>query len=517
MYNNNWPSVKTIPIKWREMKKISTILDQTTIINFPFFYKLVKRYYVTSLLVPLVVLAYAIFFYSKQNTIFVQNIGFTIVRDQNSGSKSIAALMGEQVNNLTFSDMLLITRSHDYLNSIAKKIVAHKDFDKFIFDDIGTKEIKDNIKIFGFCNKNISCFEKEVKSRLEGFIKVVENPIVDNYISLEIRTLDEHTTSALLKAAQESLVEVRIEALTKVLADQERTIERLINEKNTMLTDFNLEDIEKNLNQKKSDSSLLEIKINDLEKELQRQKINLELAQSKMEQTKKVLNSDKVSTRDIDLIEKIKLLEVEVKNLKRDIQAVELSQAELGTTDNQVLSQLKKDLIRKEEELNKARSQSKVTGIDTDFINKKDVFSKDIAFEFKVATSQVTKTIQRLEALKVEKQKIQLEVTEMEKKIEDLSPVFTQLKLLKNKLSQTILLKSTITSDISFDKESSGISRFKKTTKGKVLTFTIVLMIFMMMVAIMLRYIFDSRIYDEYELQENFKDLEIIGHTPKFK
>jgi hypothetical protein len=39
---------------------------------------------------------------------------------------------------------------------------------------------------------------------------------------------------------------------------------------------------------------------------------------------------------------------------------------------------------------------------------------------------------------------------------------------------------------------------------------------FLLLFVVILRYIFDGRIYDEYELKNNFEDLEIIGNTPDF-
>lgn len=500
------------------MKKLNTILDQTTIVNFPFFYRLIKRYYIISVMVPLFVGLYSAFSYINQNTIFVKSIGFSIVKDQSSGaSKTIASLMGEQVNYVTFNDILLITKSHDFLLTMSKKLIEHKDFNKFIFDSINSKEIKNNLELFGYCNKNISCIEKDIKGRLEGFFKVIESPIVDNYISIEVKTLDEETTNAITLAAQESLIEMRIRSLTNVLAEQEKVIERLINEKNSSIANVNLEDIGKEIEVRKSDLTLLELKISDLEKELQKQKINLEFAQSKLEQTKNVLKNEKVSTKDIDLVDRVKILAEEVKNLKRDVQAVELSQGELGASDSAVLNELRNKLQRKEDELNKTRSESRLTGADTDFLNKKDVYSKDLNFEYKVAKSQVEKSLQRLNSLKEEKITKQKEVQDMEKRVEEFAPEFSQLKLLKNKLSQVVLLKSTISIDLIFDKESSPIGRFKRTTKAKVLIYTLALILLSLFSAIVVRYMFDSRIYDEYELQQNFKDLEIIGRTPKFK
>lgn len=500
------------------MKKLNTILDQTTIVNFPFFYKLIKRYYITSIVVPLIVGLYSAFSYINQNTIFVKSIGFSIVKDQSSGaSKTIASLMGEQVNYISYNDILLITKSHDFLVSISRKLIEHKDFNKFIFDSIMSKDIKTNAEIFGYCQKNITCIEKDIKGRIEGFFKIIENQVVDNYITIEVKTLDEETTNALTQAAQESLTELRIRSLTNVLGEQEKVIERLISEKNTSISNVNLEDIGKNIEIKKSDLSLLELKINDLEKELQKQKISLELSQSKLEQTKNVLKNEKVSSKDIDLVDKIKILSADILNLKRDIQAVELSQGELGSSDSAVLNQLKKNLSRKEDELNKAKSETRLTGADTEFFNRKDNFSNDLSFEYKVASSQVQKSVQRLKSLKEEKILKQKEIQDMEKRIEEFSPEFSQLKLLKNKLSQIVLLKSTISIDLIFDKEGSPTGRFKRTTKAKVLIYTFALVLFSLFSAIVLRYMLDSRIYDEYELKQNFQDLEIIGRTPKFK
>lgn len=448
----------------------------------------------------------------------MRSTGGTILSEKSSpASTAIAELIGEKTNVLDISDIIILSKSRDFLSLIARKLLDRSDFNSLIFTPIHSKKIKNSKIQFQDCNRNKECITKKLSYILESFISIKGNNVIDNFFSVETKTLHKKTASAILQAVKEGMLEMRINILSTTIRQQKDVINKVIFEKNSLLKDVSVEGINREQEQKISDKKLLEGKITNLEHELQKQKVTLELAQSKLEQTKNILKRKRVNTKDIDLVEKIANLSTDIRNLKRDIQALELSQGSLGVADKQILNQLKANLSAKERKLRSIKSQSKLTYTDTKFLTKKDVSSKDLNFEFKVAKSQVAKTIQRLTLLKDNRARMQIEIKENSKKIDEYSPVFEQIKLLKNKLSHLSLLASTITPDIKFDDEISPVRSFKRTTKVKVIIYSAFLTLFFIFIIITIRYLIDPRIYDEEELAKNFQDLDVIGQTPDFK
>ncbi len=118
----------------------------------------------------------------------------------------------------------------------------------------------------------------------------------------------------------------------------------------------------------------------------------------------------------------------------------------------------------------------------------------------------------------------QEKLSELEKKksafkadIEKNKSTLEYMKLLENKLIQLKLLESTVVSDLLFDKFTTGISVFKRTTLPFVILFAFVLTSFLSLVILVGFYLYDDRVFSVDEISNRFQDLPVLGSTPKFK
>jgi hypothetical protein len=238
-----------------------------------------------------------------------------------------------------------------------------------------------------------------------------------------------------------------------------------------------------------------------------------EITQTKYEQAKKVVRG--ASESDQDTLEHLGQLSKKIKNLKQDIRALQLSTQD--GEDSLIIKKLKKDLYRKEKLYKRLKSKTHLTSVDQRFIQTKDKQSKSLEFEYKTSKKQVIRTQKELARLKQEQVSLISILEKNEAIIEKAKPTVEYIKLLSSKLMQLKVLESTLISDIIFDKKASTTSAFRRTTKIKVLLFATFISFFFTFMIIIIRYLSDPRIYDEYELQKTFSDLEVIGKTPEFK
>jgi hypothetical protein len=497
------------------MKKFNAILDDTTIINFIFFGKLLRRYYVLSILIPLIVASYAAFYYTNQNIVYIKNINFTFKKDDSSSpSEAIASLVGEKSSQLESSDIIAITKSPGFKELLSKNLAEDLKLSEITFSGLKSKDIKLAAQQFATCNENKECIKNLIEKQVSGFFTLIPNDLIDKMMKLQVKTLTPLTSEVILENVQRSLKEFRINQIKHSIIEQKKVSEQLIAEKHRELEELKYEEVAKQMAHDKSTLSSLTKSINNLEALYQRQKINAEIKETQYLQTKKV--GSKNTKINKDTIERISQLNSKIKNLKADINALQISQADLNKKDNAIVDQLKTDLKRKEKLLAKLKKSTTMSLLDSKFIETKTQRSKTLEFEYTVTKKQIEKTQSQL--TKMQKQKEEL-ITRIEKNENILAkgkPTAEYIRLLSNKLMQLKILESTVISDLVFDTKPSPTRAYRRTTKFKVAIFSAFITFFALFFAIIIRYMFDPRIYDEYELQKTFEDLNVIGKTPDF-
>ncbi len=79
------------------------------------------------------------------------------------------------------------------------------------------------------------------------------------------------------------------------------------------------------------------------------------------------------------------------------------------------------------------------------------------------------------------------------------------------------MLKSGARSDIAFEDFGPEIASFKRNTLSKIIIFSFLFVGFLLFLTLIGIYIFDDRIFTEYEIAKCCDDLKIIGDAPTFE
>jgi len=65
------------------VRKFNSLLNDVTILNFPLIGKLLRRYYLISITIPVMAIGVSVYFYSIQNVLYETNVGFSDASTKN--------------------------------------------------------------------------------------------------------------------------------------------------------------------------------------------------------------------------------------------------------------------------------------------------------------------------------------------------------------------------------------------------------------------------------------------------
>lgn len=498
------------------MKKVGILLHETSIINFSFVWKLVKRYYFFTLIIPAVVFAGFGYKYMTQKPIYRVLLGFQNVSSSGSGSATTALFesLGEKSNTLTPAEVIAMGKNVDFIQEVSIAIRNHKDFDKIDFNSFSGKKRLAPKEIFKKCNGNKECENKIITSKIGEMFRFVQDEFLESRFNIQVQNI--HKTSALIlvKIIAKKLEERRLKQLQSFIQDQITITRNLANTKKKELEDSGFEQIAEEIKQK---TVLLE----GISTQLATYQRNYLTIQQQMSNARTVLSQTKETLKkDVDLNKlaksrRAKLLKDKIEKLREDIASVELANNSFAKSEK-VLQKLKKDLRRKEKEYQQIVKLSRgVSSFDT-LVERKDSSTSFTEFDFAVMKRKYKEAKKRFDDLKQEKEKIIHSISELEVQNEKLMPSFEYYKLLNEKLVKLELASSTVVPDLIFDRKISSVQRYKQLSRPKVIMASLSVSGFITFTIMILFYLFDNRIYDEEELKNNFSDLEIIGNTPDF-
>jgi len=498
------------------MKKLNVILDETTIINFGFFKKLVGRYIISSILVPILVFSFFFYRYSNQNTIYLQSKTFkNVSNDSDSPTLAIARIIGENQEGLSSAEIISMFSSLDFVRKLAEGVYESKNFDKVIFSGLGVKT-KSSLEVdLQVCDGDKECSVKSIMGAVSGLYHIEQDLTVSKKFVIKVKTLDKETTEFLLRILEKTIQEERTASIKHILVQQQKVMQDLSLKKRR---DLKLQDplqLENQNRQLKEELKQMTDRIQIVQRHYHSKKVELDLMESKLEQTKNTLKK-RFTQKEVGLSRKAKALHKKIDKLRQDINAIEVSLSDLSTEDQGIVTDLKQEMKQAQRDLRAIPNYRKYIGSREDFLHKTDVSSNNITFEAKVKKRQFLRIESELKELQVkigEKSKLQ---KSFEEKLEVIKPDLEYIKLLEKKLVQLTLLESTVVSDFVFSKNVTDVSTYKRTSQGKMLLFASFVSFFLLFTVVLIRYLLDTKIYDEYELKKNFENLEVIGNTPDF-
>ncbi len=498
------------------MKKLNVILHETTIIDFPFFWKLIVRYKWVSIMVPLLVFSYSIYFYSNQSDIFQRRKYFkNLTEDLNSTTSAIASVLGEKTSGLSESEIVGMANSLDFQQEFTENILKHPELHQLNFGLLQEKNEFVLEDLLSGCGANQACKVNALRGRIFSFISILPDKVVTNKFFIQVSTKDAFTTKVLLEEVSELIVENRVSTIKHKIEEQIKLSKELAEDKREKIDSFNLMELKEQKRELQQKADELSFKITDYSKLNQKLQLDLAMVATQMSETKKATKG-KIETDSIIKAEKKADLEIKIKKYEQDIAAIKSVSDSLSKQDQIIVNQLKSRLRSMKKQLKESFQAGRSVSSNTNFILKKDGESRFTEFNHKVLKEQVAKAQADYEKLIAEREEIAKEIAKIDTKIEEVKPAFEYLKLLDQKIVQLDFFNSTVVSDLKFENQLSPVYRYKKTGKSKVALFSLMASFVSLSSIIFGFYLLDDRIFDQTELQKSFEELTIIGNTPDF-
>lgn len=498
------------------MKKLNVILHETTIIDFPFFWKLVHRYKVLSLVIPVIVLAFSFFYYQGQINIYQSRKYFkNLTADMNSTTQSIASVLGEKTSTLTESEIVGLIRSLDFQQNFTKYVLSHPDLRKLNFGSLNDKKDFSMDSYLEKCAGKEDCLLYQLRGRIFGLVGILPDAIETNKYYIQASSRDPFTTKFLLNEISKMIVESRVDTIKHKIDEQIKLSKELATTKRNKIDSVNLGELRDKKGRFEAKVQEISIKISDYNRQYQKLKLDLALVETQVNETKKA-SKGQVSSDVVVEAQKRRSLEKQARKYEQDILAIQSLSSKLSDEDALIVNQLQQKLNDTKEKLKKIVKINRGISSNTKFILKKEGESKFTEFNYRVLKQQVVKAKDDIEKLTKEREELSNEISLVDAKIEEVKPAFEYLKLLDQKIVQLDFFNSTVVSDLKFEQELSPVVTFKKTGKTKVILFSIVSSFSFLCFVIFTFYLFDDRIFDQTELQKSFEDLTIIGNTPDF-
>tara|TARA_R110002049_G_scaffold243078_4_gene416850 strand:+ start:552 stop:2042 length:1491 start_codon:yes stop_codon:yes gene_type:complete len=495
------------------MKNVNAIFSEFSIINVKFLYKLAKKYVWITASIPVVVCALTAFLYLRQHDIYSAKIAFRNIGGMNdSPTNAISDLLGEKKERVGPGEFLTVVKSVDFLQKAAQKLVSDPNFENMTFSPVESTGIIRSSEMFS------SCLDDQCKiTKLRGMIPKLFNIDLDENIDtrfiITVKTLDSYTTNKVINAIKEALIEHRLTTIKVSLTNQKEVTAKLIEERKESLTSLGIMEKFQEISQINALLDGLEGKFKVYQDALESKKIEYSQAEISLRLTNKALKKDV----DPKLKQKWKVyqsLRAKRDILLTDIAALEQVAGDKSSQGSQIVKELKQQITTVNKEiatLEKARDIVNFEGFRETKGRDKDY----VEFQGKVLEDQIVKLEARVEGLIDERKILVTKVKNLEQEIEKHKPSIEYLKLLEQKLLQVQLIEGTIVSDVNFDNFLLSSAQYKRHSLGRTIAFAIVVSLFLIVTGLLLRYLFDERIIDREDFQNNFRDIEVLGDVPE--
>ncbi len=475
------------------------------------------RYKFISVATVLVIVSIFSYFYNSQFNIYKVGKTFkNVSNDADSPLVTISNIIGEKKVGITTEEVLSSLRSVDFVKKLAEEVYDSGEFLDHNFSDFHGKDQRSTSEIFNACGESRECMVNFFMGRLPGMYIVAPNDQVQNNFFLTVQSLNRQTTAFLLNKVESTIQKTRVESIKHLHSQQKALTQKLLNSKKEELNDLEPNALEESEDSLKESVKQLDERIRIVSRDYHKLKIELDLIDSQLEQTRRTLSSENRNRFNPKTSKRVKAINKKIEKYRQDISAIEVSLSSFSGDDKSILNQLKSELRKAERELKSIPNYRLYLGSKEDFIKRKGKSSEDVAFDSKVKRSQFARVSKELLELQEERAKTVKMQKDLSSKIKDITPIVEYIKILEQKMVQLQIIESTIISDYVFSKNVSGISVFRRTSLAKAVLFCFFVTFFSVFSLIIIRYLADSKIYDEYELSKNYNNIDVIGKTPNF-
>ena len=496
------------------MTKLNVILNDKTILNFSYLTVLLKRYLLISILTPLIVITGSVAYYLSQNDMQLASSSFEYSPNSgNTATEAIGELLGQQTNRLTPDEILTIGINPEFISGLAARVFEDEKFSTLNFNSTRSKDEKTFDDFFGHCQAERDCILRSLRSKLPGFYSINFDERFKHRFILSVTTLDRVTSNVILGHVKDEIVHSRKIGLTSYISTQEKLTKKLMEKQEATLENVNFASLEVEKKSLYADKVHLNSQISSSYNRLSTNKVKMEYMLGKL----KVLTGRKKAKKGTLKEESVKVIVSKIDKLKKDIAALESSTINFDKKNNEIIKELRRELKTRQRKL---ASYGDVSVYSQDVQRFDDGLRKskrELKLEYNIAKKQYNEIKKDHDELVISKKILEEKIRDVELKIKKYAPEVEYSRKLNNKLVQLQLLNNTVVPDIKFSKDSDFFNTVKRVEKTKVILFTVIFSLFMVLCLVLVRFLLDTRIYDTEELMATFDGLEIIGNTPEFE
>lgn len=498
------------------MKKLAYLLDSTTIINFPFLWKLACRYWKSSLVITALVFTVSAAFYLTQTELYTTTVKFS---DMNVKADPTMMALGTMLGNKAQSssaDISGLRHSRDFTQRISERLFANPYFYSLNFGkSLIDVRNKSGAQLYRSCSGDKTCIYNLIAKIIPQFFNILDPERTNSNYVLQVQAADRLTASIMLKEIREALHDTRISVLKSALAGQKQVTSEML-----MQNKKNLLDLE--YDKKLENKAILDSQIFQLENQISSQnkiviehQANLSRMEARVKGTRDALKKD-INFGDLSADKKRQSLEGKVESLTNDIHALEVADGGTSVKDNGIIAQLRQELKETQKQL-QALKKGRHSLVSTDRFMKTTEENMDVSeFDYKVYRSHLEKATSVYNEMLKNKQVLLEAQLKLQEEMEKLRPSVEFVKALEAKLLQVKLLEETVTTDLRFDTFSTPPAFSKRLGKVLLFAYTFMALVIFLMSYLIFRYLLDDRIYDEDDLKKFVGDVVILGETPKY-
>jgi predicted nucleic acid-binding Zn-ribbon protein len=494
------------------MKKLKLILDEVTVINFPFVGGLFKRYFLLTLFIPLFAAGFATWYYTSQHDVYRTNISFkNAATEPNSPLNALAKLLGQEKTEFSRGEVLTVVGSYDFSKQLAEKIVEHPDFEKMNFGSLVGSGNLTNRELAATCKGDRTCLVNTLSQAIPEFYAVQTSTFAGSIFTLGVNSRDPYTSEVLLKLVVETMNDMRVNRFKNFLAEQLVMTEGLLKNQSSDASKYDELTFRKEALQSKIVQ--LDGRITNMEGVYIGIRSRMTNAKAKLRTGHEIL-TDRVSDGDIETTKLINDMMSNLDSWKKDLKLLE----EHMTTDNDrfIVEQLRIKIKRTQLELDNMKASGRYIASVDDTVKRTGFAIENSEMDYNATKDEADDLKKDYENLLAERKKLEAEDLAIGRELASLKPTLEYINSLKSKLTQVQMLVATIQTDLIFDQNPSAVQRFTRTSLPKVILFAFAVTIFLMFIGITIRYLLDRKILNGEEMRRMFPEHEIIGRTPDF-
>lgn len=496
------------------MNKLTSLLDEASIINFKLVWKLGIRYKWMALSTPFVILLSAAFFYKAQNQIHSGSISFRYIPESKSSPvTAISALIPEHEKSLDSSEILGIVNSTNFLQTLARDVFQDKELDKMNFNYIFSSNVKSYKELTADC-KTEACEISFLRKTLPDFFNVVEDNLVMNKYHVNVKSLSRFTTDKIIHYVAKNVNKYRLDTIIFQLEGQIEITKNLVAKQMAALKEAKVAQVQEEKKILQNQFEALVQKSNIFGELLSEKRVELAQGKISLKYTKSTIDR-KVSSEEKSAWREYKNLEMRKEMLLIDITALEHSLGERSEQDDAVVLELKAELAKINKQMD-LLEKSKSFGSLEKFQDTKIAAKDGTEFNVKVLSDQISEIEANIRQINNERNRIIASLSEKEEFLLNNKAKIDYLGLLQEKLLQIRLIKETVVSDLIFDDYLASSKRYKKYALVSVVPFATILSILFTFFLIVIRYRFDNKLMDQEEFESLFPSVPVIGELSKF-